>query len=225
MKKSPGVRGLLGALAVVVAIAAFPRHAYPQDGAFEAELLGIQHAWEKANYAAGDADAKKRMLESLVARSEAFARKNPGRAEPLVWEGIVLSSYAGAKGGLGALSIAKESRDRLLEAVKVDPGALDGSAYTSLGALYYKVPGWPVGFGDEDKAADYLRRSLAMNPDGIDPNFFLGELMYEKGDYAQSLKFLEKALAAPARPDRPLADSGRRAEIQALMAKAHSKQG
>jgi tetratricopeptide (TPR) repeat protein len=225
MKKTTGFRALSGGLALALAIVAFPRHAYPQDDAFQAELLGIQHAWEKANYEAGDDDAKERMLESLAARSDAFARKNPGRAEPLVWEGIVLSSYAGAKGGLGALSLAKESRDRLLEAVKVDPDALDGSAFTSLGALYYKVPGWPVGFGDRDKAAQYLHKALAMNPDGIDPNFFLGELMYEKGDYAQSLKFLEKALAAPARPDRPLADSGRRGEIQALMAKVRSKQG
>ena len=172
-----------------------------------------------------NADAKKRLLESLAARTEAFAHKYPGRAEPLVWEGIVLSTYAGAKGGLGALSLAKKSRDCLLEAVKVDPQALDGSAYTSLGALYYKVPGWPVGFGDRDKAAEYLRKALAMNPDGIDPNYFLGELMYEKGDYAQAIQFLQKALAAPPRPDRPLADSGRRGEIEALMGKVRAKQG
>lgn len=225
MKKAIGFRALSGGLALAFAILAFPHPAYPQDDAFQAELLGIQHAWEKANYDAADDDAKERMFESLAARSESFARKNPGRAEPLVWEGIVLSSYAGAKGGLGALSLAKESRDRLLEAVKVNPDALEGSAYTSLGALYYKVPGWPVGFGDRDKAAEYLRKALAMNPDGIDPNFFLGELLYEKGEYAQSLKFLEKALAAPARPDRPLADSGRRGEIQALMARVRSKLG
>jgi len=67
--------------------------------------------------------------------------------------------------------------------------------------------------------------ALALNPDGIDPNYFLGELMFEKDDYAQSMRFLEKALAAPARPDRPLADAGGRGEIEALMARVRSKQG
>ena len=38
----------------------------------------------------------------------------PGRAEPLIWHGIILSSLAGAKGGLGALGLAKEARDQLL---------------------------------------------------------------------------------------------------------------
>jgi len=140
-----------------------------------------------------------------------------------VWEGIVLSTYAGAKGGLGALSLAKKSRDCLLEATKIDPAALRGSAYTSLGALYYKVPGWPLGFGDEDKAASYLHKALELNPDGMDPNYFLGELLFEQGKYSGSLQHLQKALAAAARPDRPIADAGRRAEIDALVAKVRVK--
>ena len=150
-------------------------------------------------------------------------RKYPDRAEPLVWQGIVLSTYAGAKGGLGALSIARKSRDALLAAVKLNGDALQGSAYTSLGALYYKVPGWPIGFGDHKAATEYLRKALALNPNGIDPNFFYGELLYEDGSYPEALAYLQKALAAPARPDRPLADSGRRQEITALIAQLNAK--
>jgi len=193
------------------------------DG-FAAELLEIQHAWEKANYETQDADARKQSLEQLSSRSDAFVREYPGQAEPLVWQGIVLSTYAGVKGGLGARSLAKKSRDTLLEAVKIDGAALNGSAYTSLGALYYKVPGWPLGFGDHAKAAEYLRKALAMNPNGIDPNFFYGELLFEDGDYAHAIQYLQKAMAAAPRPDRPIADAGRRAEISALIAKARSKQ-
>ena len=81
------------------------------------------------------------------------------------------------------------------------------------------MPGWPIGFGDHDKAADYLHKALALNPDGMDPNYFIGELLYEEGDYSRSLQHLQKALAAPARTDRPLADAGRRDEINTLMAK------
>jgi len=121
------------------------------------------------------------------------------------------------------LSLAKKSRDCLLEATRIDPAALRGSAYTSLGALYYKVPGWPIGFGDHDKASGFLNKALELNPDGIDPNYFIGELLYEKGEYSRSLQHLQKALAAPPRPDRPVADAGRRAEINTLVAKVRTK--
>jgi tetratricopeptide (TPR) repeat protein len=225
MNIKPAVRSWLESLAVAVALVSMMAPAGADDTGFSAELREIQGGWERANYLASDSADKRQQLEVLGARSEAFAGRFPGRAEPLVWEGIVLSSYAGAKGGLGALSIAKKSRDCLLQAVRLDPAALQGSAYTSLGALYYKVPGWPIGFGDRDKAADYLHKAIALNPDGMDPNYFLGELLYEQGDYSASLARLQKALAAPARPDRPVADTGRRAEIQALVARVRAKLG
>jgi tetratricopeptide (TPR) repeat protein len=162
---------------------------------------------------------------ALEKRAEDFTKQHPGRAEALIWEGIIESSYAGAKGGLGALGIAKEARGNLEAALGIDPSALNGSAYTSLGTLYYKVPGFPVGFGDDEKAEKMLQKALALNPDGIDPNYFYGEYLYEQGEYAKALQYLEKAAKAPGRPGRERADEGRRAEIAALTAKVKSKTG
>jgi tetratricopeptide (TPR) repeat protein len=216
-------RNWFESLAFAVAFLPLALPAFAQDAPFATELADIQQSWDQANYQSANAEEKKRQLEALTARSEALVQKYPRRAEPLVWEGIVLSTYASAKGGLGALSLAKKSRDRLLEATRIDPAALRGSAYTSLGALYYKVPGWPIGFGDRDKANDFLNKALALNPDGMDPNYFIGELLFEEGEYSRSLQHLEKALAAPPRPDRPLADAGRRVEINTLVAKVRDK--
>jgi tetratricopeptide (TPR) repeat protein len=212
---------VLSLLVFALALAAKAPIAAADD--FEKELLAIQHAWDNANYASPDSDAKKKGLEALTERARAFAAANPTRAEALVWQGIVLSSYAGAKGGFGALSLAKQARDSLLAAVKIDGDALHGSAYTSLGALYYKVPGFPIGFGNHDAAADYLKKALAENPDGIDPNFFYGEFLFEEGDYTHALEYLQKARQAAPRPDRPLADSGRRGEIDALITRVRAK--
>jgi tetratricopeptide (TPR) repeat protein len=217
------LRSWFESLAFAAAFLPVALPAIAQDAPFSTELTDIQQSWDQANYQSASAEQKQRQLEVLSERSEALARKYPRRAEPLVWEGIVLSTYAGAKGGLGALSLAKKSRDCLLEATRIDPSALRGSAYTSLGALYYKVPGWPIGFGDRDKAKDFLQKALALNPDGMDPNYFIGELLYEKGEYSRALQHLEKALAAPARPDRPVADAGRRAEINTLVVKVRDK--
>lgn len=195
------------------------------DPAFDAELASIQQAWAKVNYETPDGDARVEAFAALEQRAEAFTREHPTRAEALIWEGIVESSYAGAKGGLGALSLCKEARGNLEAALKLEPNALNGSAYTSLGALYYKVPGFPVGFGDDEKAGKLLQKALQLNPNGIDPNYFYADFLFTEGDYADALPYLEKAAKAAPRPGRELADKGRHAEIAALTAKVKEKLG
>jgi tetratricopeptide (TPR) repeat protein len=193
------------------------------DPAFDSELLSLQQAWAKTNYEVPAGDARVNAFEALEKRAEAFTQQHRNRAEAFIWEGIIESSYAGAKGGLGALSLCKEAKGNLEAALKLDPKALDGSAYTSLGTLYYKVPGFPVGFGDHDKAEKLLKKALELNPNGIDPNYFYAEYLYEEGHYQQALQHLDKAAKAPARPGRELADKGRRGEIAALAAKVKAK--
>lgn len=177
----------------------------------------IQDEWAQVKYRVPEKQQAER-YHALAQRARKLAESHPGAADILIWEGIALSSEAGAKGGLGALSLAKEARQRFEDAIKLDDKALKGSAYTSLGSLYYKVPGWPIGFGDRDKAESLLKKALAINPDGIDPNFFYADYLMERERYTEALRHLETALKAPARPGRELADSGRRQEIQALMA-------
>jgi tetratricopeptide (TPR) repeat protein len=208
---------LLARIALLAMFAAGTVGAAPAD--FATELMGIQTEWARINYQVKEPDAKVAAFDQLAARAAAFTAQNPKRAEPLIWEGIVLSTAAGAKGGLGALGLAKQSRDHLEASLKIDPTALQGSAHTSLGTLYHKVPGFPVGFGSDKKAAEHLQTALQMNPDGIDANYFYAELLYDDGEYAKAKTHLEKALKAPPRPSRESADKGRRQEIEALMAK------
>jgi tetratricopeptide (TPR) repeat protein len=213
---------LIAAAGIVLATLAF-RAGAADDAAFNAELLSIQQAWAKVNYETPAGDAREQAFDALEKRAEKFTQQNPDRAEALIWEAIIESSYAGAKGGLGALSLAKEARGNLEAALKINPNALDGSAYTSLGTLYYKVPGFPLGFGNHDKARELLKKALAINPNGIDPNYFYGEFLYEQGEYAQALQYLDKAAKAAPRPGREVADKGRHAEIAALQAKVKAK--
>ena len=131
----------------------------------------------------------------------------------------MLSTRAGVHGGLGALSMVKHARKLLLAAEKIDPAALHGSIYTTLGSLYDQVPGWPLGFGDKDKARACLQKALQINPNGIDANYFWADFLYRHDHPKQALAALQKALKAAPRPDRPLADQGRREDIHALIAK------
>jgi tetratricopeptide (TPR) repeat protein len=212
-------------LAGALMLAALTGRAAVADPAFDAELLSIQQAWAKVNYETPAGDPREQAFEQLEKRAEGFVKQHPDRAEALIWEGIIESSHAGAKGGLGALGLAKEARGNLEAALKINPGALDGSAYTSLGTLYYKVPGFPLGFGDHDKARQMLKKALELNPNGIDPNYFYADFLFEQKQYADALKYLERAAKAPPRPGREAADKGRHAEIDALAAKVKAKQG
>lgn len=188
----------------------------------QTEILDIQREWAKTNYRT-PADQQPEAFEALSKQARAVADNYSNMAEPKVWLAIVLSTDAGVSGGFDALGKVKEARDLLEQAEAIDPGVLDGSVYTSLGSLYYQVPGWPIGFGNDDKAEKYLKKALAANPAGIDPNYFYGDFMLEEGNPAEARKYFEKALAAPARPDRPLADEGRKSEIAAKLAKANEQ--
>ncbi|MFP5325747.1 MAG: hypothetical protein ACLGH2_14030, partial [Gammaproteobacteria bacterium] len=64
------------------------------------------------------------------------------------------------------------------------------------------------------------KKALAINPAGIDPNFFYGEFLLENDKAENALPYLQKALQAPDRPGRSLADKGRREEVRQLMQKA-----
>ncbi len=186
------------------------------------DIARLQHEWASIKYQSSEG-AQEKQFEALAEKAQQITARYPGRAEPLIWEGIILSTWAGAKGGLGALSVAKDSRDRLEQALAINPKALDGSAYTSLGTLYFKVPGWPIGFGDDEKAEQLLTRALAINPDGIDPNFFYGEFLFEEKRYPESVAALSHALQAPPRPARKIADAGRKSEIQLLLAEVRDQ--
>jgi len=194
------------------------------DPAFDDELLAIQQEWATANYQV-NADAREPAFANVEARTEAFAKAHPERAEAWVWAGIVQSSHGGAKGRLGALGLTKKARASLEAALKLDSKALDGSAYTSLGTLYYKVPRFPIGIGDHDKARELLQQALVFNPNGIDPNYFYGEYLHEQGQYREALQYLDRAAHAPRRPGRELADQARRNEIAALAARVKEKLG
>ncbi len=204
-------------LLMLCSLSALPSYA---DSAADSALTRMQTRWAEVNYQLKD-NKQEEAFEQLLEEADTFARQHPGDAAILVWSGIIKSSYAGASGGLGALKYAKAAKADLEQAIALDPKVLNGSAYTSLGTLYFKVPGWPVGFGDDKKANELLHKALAINPDGIDPNYFYAEYLRDQHSYTAAEQYYRRALQAPARPGRELADQGRRAEIEAALVDMH----
>ncbi|MCE5365245.1 tetratricopeptide repeat protein [Pseudomonas anguilliseptica] len=205
---------LRNAACALLCLTSLPSFALSEQG--QAQLQNLQDRWAEINYQLPK-EQREKAFASLSKQAQQAVAAEPNAAELQIWNGIILSTYAGAKGGLGALGLVKEAKASLEQGLALDPKALSGSAYTSLGSLYYQVPGWPVGFGDDEKAEAMLKQALAINPDGIDPNYFYGDYLARAKRFAEAKVALEKALQASPRPNRQSADVGRKQEIQALL--------
>jgi tetratricopeptide (TPR) repeat protein len=179
-------------------------------------VVQVRDRWAQINYQVPK-NQREAAFEDLARQAEKTRQAHAREADALIWEGIVLSSLAGEKGGVGALGLVKRARADFEAAIKINPNALDGAAYTSLGALFYQVPGWPLGFGDDDTARTLLQKGLAVDPNGIDANYFYADFLRDQKDWAGARAAYQKALAAPARPGREVADAGRRHEAEARL--------
>lgn len=205
--------------AVVTAAMSFSVSALAQSPA----LLDVQHTWAAINYQTDDADQQLTQFKSLVENARELVSASPDDAAALTWLGISQASAARAKGGLGALDYAEDAKENFEKAIAIDPAVLDGAALFSLGALYHKVPGWPVSFGDDDEAESLFKRALQVSPEGMDANYFYAEFLVDEGEYSRAYDYLTKAQQAPPRTERPLADKGRRQAINALLKKIKEK--
>lgn len=195
----------------------------PDQTPITAELRHIESEWARVTYRLSDADEQEKQMHVLAGEAANLAARYPGRAEPLIWEGIVLSSEAKYAGGLSALGLAKDARNLFEKAGRIDYRAVDGAVPTSLGALYYKVPGFPLSFGDNALARKYLEDGLKISPNGLDANYFYADFLFGVGEYGRAAEVLKHAWTIPHDPERPVWDAGRRAEIRALLTQVEAK--
>lgn len=184
------------------------------------DVKSVNDGWAHIVYEVRGSSTQTKALDALAKQAAVIVARNPGKAEPLLWQGIVTSEQANRANFLHKLGLATKARDIIARAYAINPRAANGGAAMSLGVLYFKVPGSPIGFGDDDKARKLLKEALALDPGGLDANYFYGDFLLDQGDAKGARSFLQKALRAPHDTARPVWDAGRRREVQALLAKA-----
>jgi len=160
---------------------------------------------------------------ALLPRIREFKAQNPTRAEPLIIEAITLCTLAAADWGFSSLGRIGEARELLEKSIDLDPTAMEASAFLTLGNLYYRLPGWPFSFGDEDQAREYYEMALKLFPEGLDTNYFLGDYWLNEEEYDKALIYLEKADTIPPRPSNLLSDGKMKAELQKALKAARNR--
>lgn len=192
--------------------------------AVDGEVHRLQSTWESIKFGVPEGDEQTRQMNALGEDADAVAAKFPDRPEVLIWDGIITSERASMASTFSALGLAKRARDILEEADKMAPAKLDAGAPTSLGVLYYRVPGFPIGFGDKAKARELLEQAIKLAPTGLDAWYFYGDFLYEQKEYKKSAEVFRHALTLPQHPDRPLWDKNRRLVIEERLASIAAKQ-
>ena len=184
--------------------------------AFEGEVFSLKNRWEHTVTEMG-ANQREGTLKALASEAEQLASQHPNEAEVLIWQGIVLASYARERGGLGALGTAGDARDVLERAIEIDPTGGNGSAYVTLGALYDRAPGRPLGFGNSDTAERMFQRALELRPDGIDVNYYYAAFLKEEGNTQAAREHAQRAVNGTARENRQVSDEALRRDAEALL--------
>jgi uncharacterized protein (TIGR02996 family) len=197
---------------------------------YDPDALRLALTWEKIKFQVDDSDERLKQMDALGQQADTLAEEHPDKTEVVIWDGIITSERAslyneqgGITGPVKALQFATRARDILERIEKKDPKAFDAGAPTSLGVLYYRVPGFPMGFGDKKKARQLLEEAVRNAPNGLDAHYFYADYLQEQGDYAKSAEILKRALTLPAHPERPIWDKNRRIVVQELLEKVQSK--
>jgi tetratricopeptide (TPR) repeat protein len=164
-----------------------------------------------------ESDDKIVAFDNLIIDADKLVSEYPDMAEPYVWKAIALSAKAKHQ-GISALSSVKQAKKLLEKSIGINPSAADGAGYNALAMLYYKVPGWPIGFGDSDKAEEYFQKALSTSSN-LDTNYRYGEFLIEDvGNKEKGLKYLNKALDFADRKGRK-EDALKKDEVRVLINK------
>jgi tetratricopeptide (TPR) repeat protein len=201
--------------ALLVALCLFfwpPSFAKSEPGALEL-ANALNDEWEEIFYTL-PANRQAERFKELLPRVRELQAKYPNRAEPLIIEAVTLCTLAAAEWSFSALTDIEKARDLLTKSVELDPKAMEAAAFIALGNLYYRLPGWPISFGDDDLARQYLETAVRIYPDEVDTNYFLGDYWLSEDEYEKALPYLEKADKAAVRPYHSLSDKHTKEETR-----------
>ncbi|NOQ13602.1 MAG: tetratricopeptide repeat protein [Methyloprofundus sp.] len=181
----------------------------------------IESEWARIYYSIAQ-EQRDAAFKQLLIKLKTLQTQYPNQAELIIRQAIIVASNAVNIGPFSALQAIHQARDLLLRAIELDPGASDGAAFVTLGSLYYQVPGWPLAYGDNDKARAMLEKALAINPNTIDANYFYADLLVTLGEPEAAMIYFKRALAVPVRASQVFADTQLQQQVKsAIIANSH----
>lgn len=182
----------------------------------ESIVHSIESEWATIYFAADTSD-KKSAYTRLLKRITNLSNEMPNTPELLFWQATIIASRAEHQNGIEALTAIHKAQELLLKTIAIKPETMDGSAFVTLGTLYYLAPGWPIAFGDDNKAEKYLKKGLQINPNGIESNYYYGHFLLTQDRPQKALEHFNIALKGPVRKEQVFADTQLKEEVKKIM--------
>lgn len=177
------------------------------------EINQIESQWANIYYAKSNAEQKS-AFPALLNKTITLSSSHPDAAEPIIWQAIIFATNAAYQSPFTALDSINKAKELLELAISMNPNALDGAAFVTLGTLYHLTPGWPISFGNQDKAEKMLKKGLTINPNSIDANYFYADYLLSKNKVNEATKYFKLALQSSTRTNQQFADTQLKKEAQ-----------
>ncbi|MCX7095761.1 MAG: hypothetical protein NTY50_20270 [Methylobacter sp.] len=166
----------------------------------------LYNQWMSIHYSTLQYLQKTSAFQSLLNRIVEQQKTDQKAVQAIVLEALVYCSYAEIENGLSSLSYVGNAYNLLKRAESLDPTPFEGTVYSTLGALYSQVPGWPISFGDKKLAKQYLELALHLYPNAADTNYLYGHFLLSQGQPTKAYPYLYQAANAPIRASQRLVD-------------------
>ncbi len=103
------------------------------------------------------------LLEEAASHSDRAISLAADLADPYFWKGATVGLRGQIRGVLNSLFMASDVRDYAERTLERNSDHAE--AHYLLGQLYRELPGWPISFGDRERAVDYGRRAIGLHED------------------------------------------------------------
>jgi len=188
----------------------------------EFELNQIESEWATIYYTKDNSE-QSASYPKLLTKLNNTSKQYPNSYELKIWQAIIIATNAAYESPFTALESIKKSKKILESSIAIDPDALQGAAFVTLGTLYYLTPGWPISFGNEDKAEQLLKTGLKLNPNSIDSNYFYADYLLSRDKQEEANKYFRIATNIPSRPSQQLADDSLKHEAALALFEAEKR--
>ncbi len=161
---------------------------HPQD----IELYILRNSYVYILWDISPLQMKKSISKEGLRYAEETIKMFPNNPDGWIRKSIFLGTYAITVGVLNVLYLAKDIKNAALKAYQLNKRYYYAMPCQILGRIYFKLPPFPVSYGDPDKAAKYLYEAFKFAPNFAHIYMYLAELEASRGNIKLAEEFLDK---------------------------------
>lgn len=133
------------------------------------------------------------------------------------WNALTTGRLGEARGILRSLAAASEMRTELETVLELAPE--HAGAHFALGMLYHQLPGWPISFGNNNQALEYMSVAVALAPENTTYLLGLAELLLDMRRRGEAADYLEAVIEMPLTPTEPVESAEDKERARELLAR------